>query len=44
MFGLSGQNWMPVTGGGLLIYIGALAFVRRRQTRAKGRTRGGSAS
>lgn len=33
MFGLAGQNWMLVAGGGLLVYIGALAVVRYRQTR-----------
>ena len=32
MFGLAGQNWMLVAGGGLLIYVCALAFARRRTT------------
>jgi hypothetical protein len=30
LLGLAGQNWMLVVGGGLLIYIGALAIARRR--------------
>jgi len=33
LFGLVGQNWMLVAGGGLLLYISVLAYARRRQTR-----------
>ena len=29
LFGLPGQNWMLVVGGGLLLYIAALAISRR---------------
>ena len=32
LFGLTGQNWMPVVGGGLLLYIAILVIARRRQT------------
>ncbi|MBI1203590.1 MAG: hypothetical protein GC182_13880 [Rhodopseudomonas sp.] len=32
LFGLAGQNWMLVAAGGLLVYIGALTYVRRRAT------------
>ena len=31
LFGLTGQNWMLVVGGGLLLYIAALVINRRRQ-------------
>jgi hypothetical protein len=29
LFGLPAQNWMLLLGGGLLLYIGVLAFPRR---------------
>ena len=32
LFGLTGQNWMPVVGGGLRLYIAILVIARRRQT------------
>jgi hypothetical protein len=35
LFGLRGQNWMLLAGGGLLIYIGVLVFARYRQTRRR---------
>lgn len=31
LFGLRGQNWMLLTGGGLLLYIAMLAIGRRRR-------------
>jgi hypothetical protein len=31
-FGLTGQNWMMVVGGGLLLYIAGLVIARRRPT------------
>ena len=31
LFGLPAQNWMLLLGGGVLLYIGALAFPRRRR-------------
>lgn len=31
LFGDTGQNWMLVVAGGLLLYIVALAISRRRQ-------------
>ncbi len=31
LFGLTGQNWMLVVAGGLLLYIGVLAIGQRRQ-------------
>lgn len=31
LFGLTGQNWMLLTGGGLLLYIAMLAVARHRQ-------------
>jgi hypothetical protein len=31
LFGVTGQNWMLVVAGGLLLYIVALAISRRRQ-------------
>jgi hypothetical protein len=33
LFGLAGQNWMLLVGGGLAIYIAALIFVQRQQAR-----------
>ena len=30
LFGLPGQNWMLIVGGGLLLYIAALAISRGR--------------
>jgi hypothetical protein len=35
LFGLTGQNWMLVVGGGLLLYIAVLAFGQRRQAGAR---------
>ena len=35
LFGLPGQNWMLVIGGGLLLYIGMLMIARRRQPRVR---------
>jgi len=35
LFGLSGQNWMFVVAGGLLLYIAALAIIRSRQARIR---------
>ncbi|MBI3703749.1 MAG: hypothetical protein HY244_07870 [Rhizobiales bacterium] len=32
LLGLPAQNWMLLLGGGLMLYIGALAFPRRRRT------------
>jgi len=32
LFGLTGQNWMLVVGGGLLLYIAGLVIARRRPT------------
>jgi len=32
LFGLTGQNWMPVVGSGLLLYIAILVIARRRRT------------
>jgi hypothetical protein len=32
LFGLTGQNWMLVVGGGLLLYIAVLVIAQRRQT------------
>lgn len=32
LFGLPGQNWMLVVGGGLLLYVAALVITNRRQT------------
>jgi hypothetical protein len=34
LFGLPAQNWMLLLGGGLLLYIGVLAFPRRRRRRS----------
>ena len=31
LFGLPGQNWMLVVGGGLLLYVAALVITNRRQ-------------
>ena len=31
LFGLTGQNWMLVVAGGLLLYIAVLAIGQRRQ-------------
>jgi hypothetical protein len=31
LFGLTGQNWMLVVAGGLLLYIAALAIGHRRE-------------
>ena len=31
LLGLPMQNWMLLLGGGLLLYIGVLAFPRRRR-------------
>jgi len=33
LLGLNGQNWMLIVGGGLLIYVGALALERHRKPR-----------
>ena len=33
IFGLNGQNWMLLVGGGLLLYIGALIAARHVQDR-----------
>jgi hypothetical protein len=30
LFGLSGQNWMVLIGGGLLLYAAMLLIARRR--------------
>lgn len=35
LFGLTGQNWMLVVAGGLLLYIVVLAISRRRQAGAR---------
>jgi hypothetical protein len=32
LFGLNGQNWMLVVGGGLALYIAVLVISQRRQT------------
>jgi hypothetical protein len=32
LLGLPAQNWMLLLGGGLLLYIGMLAFPRRRRS------------
>jgi hypothetical protein len=32
LFGLPAQNWMLLLGGGLLLYIGVLAWPRRRRS------------
>ena len=32
LFGVTGQNWMLVVAGGLLLYIAVLAISHRRQT------------
>ena len=32
LLGLPMQNWMLLVGGGVLLYIGALAFPRRRRS------------
>ena len=32
LFGLPGQNWMLVGGGGLLLDVAALVITNRRQT------------
>lgn len=34
LFGLPAQNWMLLLGGGLLLYIGVLAFPRPRRRRS----------
>jgi hypothetical protein len=31
LFGLPGQNWMVLVGGGLLLYIAILVIAQRRQ-------------
>lgn len=31
--GLNGQNWMPLFGGALLLYVAVMIVVRRRETR-----------
>lgn len=31
LFGVPGQNWMLVFGGGLLLYIAILVIAQRRQ-------------
>ncbi len=31
LFGLPGQNWMLVVGGGLLLYVAVLVISNRRQ-------------
>jgi hypothetical protein len=33
VFGLAGQNWMLLIGGGLLLYIAILAIARHQQQR-----------
>jgi hypothetical protein len=35
VFGIPAQNWMLVIGGGLLIYIAALAIAGSRQSRGR---------
>jgi hypothetical protein len=35
IFGLNGQNWMLLVGGGLLLYIGALIAARHFQDRKR---------
>jgi len=35
VFGVTGQNWMLVVGGGLLLYIAMLMVARRRQPRTR---------
>jgi hypothetical protein len=35
LFGLTGQNWMWLIGGGLLLYVAMLAIARRRQARMR---------
>ncbi len=35
LLGLPAQNWMLVVGGGLLLYIAALAISRGRQARIR---------
>jgi hypothetical protein len=35
LFGLPCQNWMLVTGGGLLLYLAVLAIVQPRQPRVR---------
>jgi hypothetical protein len=32
LFGFSGQNWMWLIGGGVLLYVAMLALVRSRNT------------
>ena len=32
LFGVPAQNWMLLLGGALLLYIGVLAFPRRRRS------------
>lgn len=32
LFGVTGQNWMLVVAGGVLLYIAVLAISHRRQT------------
>jgi LPXTG-motif cell wall-anchored protein len=35
LFGVAGQNWMLVVGGGLLLCIAVLVIAQRRQTRMR---------
>jgi len=35
LFGLSGQNWLLVIGGGLALYIAGLVIARRRRPRLR---------
>lgn len=35
LFGLTGQNWMLVIGGGLLLYVVIVAVAGRRQQDAR---------
>ena len=39
VFGVTGQNWMLVVGGGLLLYITMLIVARRRQPRTQATAR-----
>jgi hypothetical protein len=35
LFGLSGQNWLLVIGGGLALYIAGLVIAARRRPRLR---------
>jgi hypothetical protein len=35
LFGMACQNWMWLTGGGLLLYVATLAIARRRHARLR---------